>query len=285
MHLHAHRPLLTAAALVAATGALAGACTNPGGPPPGSTTTTRGVPASTSTTRTTPTTAPPAGTSICEKFGSTRVEGGRYIVQNNAWGSDVQQCITVSGTGFRIASGAQANATNGAPGSYPSIYLGCHYGNCSQGSGLPAVRSSLSAVDSSVSLTAAPGQWDAAYDIWFDPTAKTNGQNNGAEIMVWVNHQGAPQPVGAKVATATIAGATWDVWSGRINDNGGWDVISYVRQPVATSFSGNLLAFADDAAARGKLQRSWYLTSVQFGFEPWQGGPGLAVNSFAATVR
>jgi hypothetical protein len=275
------RSLLVATALVATAGSLA-ACRPR---PPGSTTTTRAGSTSTAPT-TTPTTRPPGGgTTVCDTFGSTQVSGGRYIVQNNNWGSDVQQCISVNGASFAITSGSMNKPTNGAPGSYPSIYLGCHYSNCSAGSGLPAVRSSLSAVDSSVQITPAPGQWDAAYDLWFDPTAKTNGQNNGAEIMVWVNHQGAPQPVGSKQATASIAGSTWDVWFGRVNDNGGWNVISYVRQPTANSFSGNLLAFADDAANRGHLQRSWYLTSVQFGFEPWTGGPGLAVNSFSASVR
>ena len=263
------RPALVAAALSA--GTLAGACTG-GGQPPGTTTTT---------TRPTNT----GGTTMCEKFGSTRVAGGRYIVQNNNWGSDIQQCVTARDSGFTVTSGQMNKPTNGAPGSYPSIFFGCHYGNCTDGSGLPKVRSSLSSLDSSVQITTAPGYWNASYDIWFDQTAKTNGQNNGAEIMVWLNHQGPPQPIGSQVATATIAGATWNVWFGRVNDNGGWNVISYVRQQPTTSFSGNLLAFADDAANRGHLQRSWYVTSVQFGFEPWVGGPGLGVTSFSASAR
>jgi hypothetical protein len=286
MRRHTRCSFTTAIAVVAATGAAAVACSRP--IPPRPTTTTNGAPSTVPTTgpTTTPTTRPgDPGTTICEKFGSTRVQDGRYIVQNNVWGADIQQCISVAGTGFAITSGQHNKPTNGAPGAYPSIYLGCHYGNCTTNSGLPAMRSSLSAVDSSVQFRTAPGQWNAAYDLWFDPAAKTDGQNNGAEIMVWVNHQGAPQPVGAKQATASIGGATWDVWFGRINDNGGWNVISYVRQPTATSWSGNLLAFADDAASRGHVQRSWYLTSVQFGFEPWEGGPGLAVNSFSASVR
>jgi cellulase/cellobiase CelA1 len=37
--------------------------------------------------------------------------------------------------------------------------------------------------------------------------------------------------------------------------------------------------------ARGYAQRSWYLTSVQAGFEPWIGGTGLAVNSFSYTTN
>ncbi|MFD2357470.1 cellulose binding domain-containing protein [Nonomuraea ferruginea] len=42
--------------------------------------------------------------------------------------------------------------------------------------------------------------------------------------------------------------------------------------------------FFSDVVARGYGQRSWYLTSVQAGFEPWVGGAGLAVNSFAVTT-
>ena len=65
----------------------------------------------------------------------------------------------------------------------------------------------------------------SAYDIWFDPTARRDGQNTGDEIMVWLNHSGPPQPVGSKVATVSMAGATWDIWEGNI----GWNVVSYVR--------------------------------------------------------
>src|SRR6266704_2602605 len=75
------------------------------------------------------------------------------------------------------------------------------------------------------------GTWDAAYDIWFDPTPRTNGQNTGAEIMVWLNHQGGIQPVGSQVATVTLAGGTWAVWEGNV----GWNVVSYVRTSAASS--------------------------------------------------
>ena len=69
--------------------------------------------------------------------------------------------------------------------------------------------------------------YDASYDIWFDPTPRTDGQNTGAELMIWLNHTGSVQPVGSEVATVTTwPAATWDVWFG----NSGWNVVSYVRQ-------------------------------------------------------
>ena len=218
-----------------------------------------------------------AATQICDKHGSTKIQGDRYVVQNNEWNeSAAGQCISVTDTGFSIVSGDHNVPTNGPPAGYPSIYAGCHYGTCSTNSGLPLQVSGFGDVTSSVSYTTASGYWNASYDLWFDPNPNQTGQNTGAELMIWGNHQGPPQPIGSKVGTANLAGATWDVWFGNV----GWNVISYVRQQTTNSLDINVAEFTNDAVGRGHVQTSWYLTSVQFGFEPWQGGPGLAVNSF-----
>jgi hypothetical protein len=228
-----------------------------------------------------PATTEAAITQICQQFGSARVQDGRYVVQNNEWGDNVGQCIDVTSAGFRVTAGDHDKPTNGAPGSYPSIFRGCHYNNCSTGSGLPAKVTTVGSLATTARITVpSSGSWDAAYDVWLDPTPRVDGQNTGAEIMVWINHLGPPQPVGSKVATVTLAGATWDVWFGNI----GWNVISYVRQQTTTSFDTALRQFADDAIARGYVQPAWFLTSVQFGFEPWVGGPGLAVDSFSVST-
>jgi len=221
-----------------------------------------------------------AATQICDKYGSTTLSGGKYVVINNNWGDDTTQCITTSDNGFAVTTASHNKATNGAPGAYPAIYAGCHYANCSTGSGLPmAVNSSaFNSVTTSVSMSyPGSGTYDAAYDIWFDPTARKDGQNTGAELMVWLNHTGPVQPVGSKVATVSLAGGTWDVWFGNV----GWNVVSYVRTAATSSISFNVSTFLNDMVTRGYAQRSWYLTSVQAGFEPWIGGTGLAVNSFS----
>jgi hypothetical protein len=225
-------------------------------------------------------------TRICDKFGSTPVSGGRYIVQNNEWGNSIPQCIDVTDNGFSITSGYHNLPTNGAPAAYPSIYAGCHYGKCSTRSGLPLPVTAFDDVQTSASYsTVNNGRWDAAYDIWFDSSPNPSGQNNGAEIMIWGHHGGPPKLFDSKNGTADLAGATWDVWEGRItNGDTAWNLISYVRQQTTNSLDIDVKEFTNDAANRGYVQRSWYLTSVQFGFEPWQGGPGLTVNSFNFTT-
>jgi hypothetical protein len=225
-----------------------------------------------------------ADTQVCAQFGSTTINGGKYVVQNNNWGDSTTQCINVTATGFSVASASHNKPQNGAPGAYPSVYAGCHYANCSSGSGLPLAvsNSQFGTIQTSVAMSypSNGSVFDAAYDIWFDPTPRTDGQNTGAELMVWLNHTGSVQPVGSKVGTVNLAGATWDVWFG----NSGWNVVSYVRQATTTSASFAVSTFWNDMVSRGYGQNSWFLTSVQAGFEPWVNGTGLAVNNFTYSI-
>jgi len=224
-------------------------------------------------------TAAHADTLICEQFGSTTV-GGKYIVMNNRWGTSAQQCINVTSNGFQIQTQQGSTATNGAPLSYPAIYLGCHYGACSPGTNLPRQLSQIGNASSAISYNYVGGTYDASYDIWMDPTAKTTGVNQ-MELMIWLNRQGSIQPIGSPVGTTNIAGRSWEVWQG---SNGQNDVVSYVAPSAVGSLSFNVLDFVRDVDARTRVDNSWYLTSIQAGFEPWNGGAGLAVNSFSADV-
>jgi cellulase/cellobiase CelA1 len=222
-----------------------------------------------------------ADTQICEQYGSTTI-GGRYVVMNNRWGTSAQQCINVTSTGFTIASQQGTGSTSGAPVSYPAVFYGCHYTNCSPGTNLPMQLSSISSVTSSISYNYVSGAtYDAAYDIWLDPSPKKDGVNQ-MEIMIWFNRQGSIQPIGSVVGNATIGGRTWQVWQG---NNGSNAVISYVAPSALSSWNFSVLDFLNDVKTRGSVTNSWYLTSIQAGFEPWIGGTGLAVNNFSAAVN
>lgn len=224
-----------------------------------------------------------AATETCEQYGTVSVEGGRYIVQNNRWGASTTQCISVDGPGFRVTRADHHNATDGPPASYPSIYAGCHYGNCTTGSGLPVRVRDFGNPRATFNIsTPNSGDWDAAFDLWFDASASPPGQNHGAELMIWTSHRGRPQPIGSRVASVNLEGGTWDVWIGNI----GWNVISYVRTTPANIMNDfSVKAFTDDAVARRQIDPAWFMTSVQAGFEPWIGGAGLAVDRFSFTLN
>ena len=72
------------------------------------------------------------------------------------------------------------------------------------------------------------------------------------------------------------------MWQG---SNGSNNVISYVAPSAISSWNFSVLDFINDVRNRGAITNSWYLTSIQAGFEPWIGGTGLAVNNFSATVN
>ncbi|MFI5888565.1 cellulose binding domain-containing protein [Actinoplanes sp. NPDC051513] len=222
-----------------------------------------------------------ADTQICEQYGSTTI-GGRYVVMNNRWGTSAQQCINVTSTGFAIQTQQGTGSTSGAPVSYPAVYLGCHYTNCSPGTNLPMQVSAISSATSSINYQFVSGAtYDAAYDIWLDPSPKKDGVNQ-QEIMIWFNRQGSIQPIGSVVGNATIGGRSWEVWRG---SNGSNAVVSYVAPSPITSWSFSVLDFINDVKNRGAITSSWYLTSIQAGFEPWIGGAGLAVTNFSAAVN
>ncbi|CAM5338226.1 Endoglucanase S [Streptomyces alboniger] len=222
-----------------------------------------------------------ADTTICEQFGSTTVQG-RYVAQNNRWGTSETQCVSVSDTGFRITRADGSVPTSGAPKSYPSVFNGCHYTKCSPGTSLPARLSTISSAPTSISYGyVGDAVYNASYDIWLDPTPRKDGVNR-TEIMIWFHRTGAVQPVGSPVGTATVAGRTWQVWTG---NNGGNDVLSFVAPTTITGWSFDVMDFVRQAVDRGMARNNWYLTSVQAGFEPWRNGTGLSVKSFSSSVH
>jgi hypothetical protein len=234
--------------------------------------TTTGAPAATTAS------AGRAEKKVCEKFGSTPVQGGRYEVQNSLWGASTPQCIVAYDTGFRVE--AKHRNANG-PASYPSIVFGCNYGNCTKGTPFPRPISDLGDLRSSWSTkTPSSGDYAVAYDIWLDPTARKTGRPTGLEIMVWLKHTDRVQPIGKKVGTATLDGVGYDVWLGKAD----LPTISYVRQQETTSVENlSISGIVADAKQRGQAKEGWYLTSVQAGFEPWIGGDGLETTSFSVT--
>jgi Glycosyl hydrolase family 12 len=225
-------------------------------------------------------------TTLCDSQ-TLSVSGGAYTIMNNEWGSRAPECITTDGNAdFTVARSSIASATNGAPGGYPAIYKGCHWGACTPDSGLPIQVSSIHAgtVTTSWSTTQPGGSnvYNVAYDIWFNQTPTTSGQPNGAELMIWLNHNGHKHPAGVQVASdVSIGGHSYHVWFRHRR----WNTISYTLATGTTLVANlDLHALVADAVSRGYIRSSWYLIDVEAGFEIWRGGTGLATRSFTVNV-
>ncbi len=221
-------------------------------------------------------------TIISTQYGTTTIQNA-YVVQNNAWNNPNGQSINVTSTGFSILTENGSAPTNGAPLGYPSIYDGWHYGTGSPGTNLPLQLGQIQTATSSIAYTyPGTGTYDASYDIWLNPTPITTGVNQ-QEIMIWFNHVGPIQPVGSVVGNTTIDGRSFVVWEG---SNGSNNVVSYVAASPMSSWNDfNVLGFVDNTETLEPVTNSWYLTSIQAGFEPWTGSVGASVDSFSASVN
>jgi hypothetical protein len=222
-------------------------------------------------------------TELCQRYAAADVKNGRYTVMNNVWGATTAQCINVASDGaFRVAQSAHRNTD--AAAAFPSVYTGCHWGNCTRGTNLPMRVDHVRSARSSWQISAdAPGIWHASYDIWFHTTPEINNGPDGAELMVWLDAGGGATPSGTVVArNVEVAGGTWDIWY----ENSSWNYIAYVRTtPTAEVRNLDLKAFMHDSVRRGYLKPSWYLSGIEAGFEIWRDGTGLRSEAFSATTE
>ena len=223
-----------------------------------------------------------SGGQICAKWGTLDVAGGEYTLQNNIWGADTPQCISPVGTtGFKIDSAGHANF-GGLPAAYPSVFKGCHWEDCTADSGMPLRVSEINDALFSWSFNTISGDtWNAVAEAWFKTNA-TPGPPDGAELMLWFDHNGSVQPGGVFTGTVALAGATWEVW---FTDSPGWNFVTYRRTVPANSAALDLKPFIDDARRRGYIDPNWYLMDMEAGFEVWRGGAGLQVNGFSFSVN
>lgn len=219
---------------------------------------------------------------LCGRYDAAPVDGGRYTVQNNRWGTEATQCVVPYDGGFRLERADGDVVTDGPPKSYPSIVAGCHWGRCSEAPGLPVRASDVGSARTTVRVQRSLGAWNVAYDLWFSSGPVAAGQADDAELMIWLDRRGGVQPLGAPVGHLEVEGAGWTVWRGRGEGAGtGWDVVTVVRDSPTSHADLALEPFVAEAVRLGALEPGSWLTSVQVGFEPWRAGAGLAVKGFS----
>jgi hypothetical protein len=219
----------------------------------------------------------------------TQLDNDTYHLQANEYNSDATFTICTDGNpDFTIQSSGVNVSHDGAPGAYPSIYMGCHWGDCTSNSGMPvAVSTMVSTADdvttSYSTTTVNSGAWDDSYDIWYNPAQSTSDNSSGLEMMIWLNHFGGVQPAGSPGPTVTLDGISFTVWYGG-SGNGG--TVSFVANNPMNSVSNlDLGPLAAYAVSKGYMQNSWFLIDVEAGFEPWTSGQGLTADAFNVTIR
>lgn len=122
--------------------------------------------------------------------------------------------------------------------------------------------------DKSGSYTGTSIVADVSWDMF---TSSSATGTNEFEIMVWLAALGGAGPIsstGSPVATTTINGVSFDLYSG---PNGDTTVYSFVAASEATSFDGDLLDFFTYLEENESFSSSQYITTLEAGTEPFTG--------------
>jgi len=122
---------------------------------------------------------------------------------------------------------------------------------------------------------------DVSYDMF---TSSTATGSNEYEIMIWLAALGGAGPIsstGSTVATPTIGGVAFKLYSG---PNGDTTVYSFVAESEATSFSGDLKDFYTYLADSFSFPSSQYLLSIGAGTEPFTGSSAVFKTSAYSCV-
>lgn len=123
---------------------------------------------------------------------------------------------------------------------------------------------------------------DVAYDLF---TSSSASGSNEYEIMIWLAALGGAGPIsstGSAVATVTIGGVSWSLYSG---PNGSTTVYSFVASSEQTNFSGDLIDFFQYLEENEGFNSSQYLLSIQAGTEPFTGsGAQLTTTAYSVSV-
>lgn len=219
---------------------------------------------------------------------------GGYVVQANEFNSGAPFSISFKPGppyGYTIVNSSINAAFPGAPGAYPSIYVGNQYGNLSPLNPYPIKVSSIGpgAVTTTLTATlpAAGPIFDCSYDNWFNTQPNpTSNAINGMEWMIWLATGGGNLPAGTLFASGvSIGGLTYNVyfhppWA---NATAG-GTASFLCTSTISAISYDAYPFIQYMITQGWLNPNWYLTNMQAGFEIWSGAvAGAGINSFTVS--
>jgi len=251
---------------------------------------------------TTPYTAPTQATAftLTDSGGQYQMHPttGGYVAQNDEWDSTATYQVTSTGAPeLKITKSGIVNPVAGPPGAYPSLFMGNHYGTCSpkaQALFPMNIFTLFNGVVDSTTISVTPANdtsassiWDNSFDIWLAPTG-TDNQNagGGLEVMIWLSTSTTtkPTPAGHEVQAGLDLGTDgiFNVYYNPPAPGSTADgTLTFERTTATYGISFGLDDFLSEALGYNGANENWSVIDVEFGYEIWNGGAGLAVKSFS----
>ncbi|KAI0506211.1 endoglucanase [Xylaria bambusicola] len=204
--------------------------------------------------------------SLCDQYGYFASSG--YYVNNNAWGKDAgsgSQCTYIDkvlSPGIQWHTDWNWSGGDNNVKSYP--YSGRTLSSKKIVSSIGSMPTKAEWAYAGSNLRA-----DVAYDIFTAADPNHDTSSGDYELMIWLAKKGNVQPIGSSTGTVNVAGRNWDLWVGY---NGPMKVFSFVAPQEIAVFESDVKPFFNHiASAQGYPASSQYLTTFQFGTEPFTG--------------
>lgn len=228
---------------------------------------------------------------------STNTGTPQIWVQNNVFTNQSgQYTVAYNGPSFAINSLTGSASTSGAPIGYPSLFIGSAGGDgqATAGSNLAKKVSAIGQIPTALRWSGGSGEFNIAYDVWFNAGSGDSGPGGRSFLMVWFHRTSAiyaeGQSEGHSGGTLSLNGKTFDIY---VSDQfEGRPIISYVAKSTISEWSFDLADFIKDSKSRTSTRMSTpvindnlYLTNVFAGAEVWSGASGLKVDRFCIQVQ
>jgi len=217
-------------------------------------------------------------TTICGQWDS--VVTGTYTVYQDLWNEDAatsgSQCTTVNSDSSGTLAWSTSWTWAGASSQVKSFANAVVTSTAMEISAISSIPSTWDWSYTGTSVVA-----DVAYDMFTSSSATGSDEY---EIMIWLAAIGGAGPIsstGSTVATPTIDGVSWKLYSG---PNGDTTVYSFVAASETTSFSGDLKAFFTYLESSFSFPSSQYLLSIGAGSETFTGTSAVFTTSAYSCV-
>ncbi|KAI0835140.1 glycoside hydrolase family 12 protein [Hypoxylon sp. FL0890] len=220
----------------------------------------------------------PRDTTICGQWDNVKI--GPYTVYQDLWGMDSgtgSQCTTVGSLSGTTLSWSTSWSWSGGSSNVKSFANVVTDITVAQLSSFKSIPSTWTWSYTGNSIVA-----DVAYDMF---TSSSSGGSAEYEVMIWLAALGGAGPIsstGSPIATPTINGVTWKLYSGY---NGAMHVFSFVAPSSVQSFKGDLVSFFTYLESSQGMPSSQYLQSIGAGTEPFTGSNAVfTVSAFSLTT-
>jgi len=167
---------------------------------------------------------------------------------------------------------------------YPEIVFGWKpWRNTSTTSELPRPLNQIKSIPVKYQYEgSAKGSYNLAFDCWINAGTSISKENILTEVMVWEDWSNL-NPVGQMKERLESPYGTYEVWEGTTTE--GWNCLTFRKVPPASDGDIDLHWFLKYLIAKGVIQDTQILASVEFGNEIGKGTGVTIIKNYQIKIQ